>query len=197
MQRLSEKKKSVPPNQPIRFGNKVFTKCSAIAKKFNSQYANVMPHDRSWVARKIKRNLDKNHKLNDNFPSFTLDDTVGAIKQAKYSTAAGPDGLCIFHYKNMGRKALEYLTALFNLSISKADIPAIWKRSIILPVLKPGKLVQTQLKHRPMAFLLSLGQATIRDLQWISHVLQTCSSWRPSGRSSVANPVQSLRRGFS
>ena len=153
MQRLSGKKKSAPPNQPIKFGNRIYTKRSAITRRFNIQYSNVRPHSSSPIARKIKRKLDRTHRLNNNAPTFTLDNTVDAIKNAKHSTAVGPDGLCILHYKNMGRKALEYLTSLFNLSIANPDLPAIWKRSIILPVLKPGKPATEGPSYRPISLL--------------------------------------------
>ena len=53
----------------------------------------------------------------------------------------------------MGQKALEYLTELFNLSIADADLPAIWKRSLILPVLKPGKVATEGTSYRPINLL--------------------------------------------
>ena len=70
------------------------------------QYSNVRPHSSSPVARKIKRKLDRVFKLNNNPPTYTLDNTVDAIRNAKHSTAVGPDGLCILYDKNMGKKAL-------------------------------------------------------------------------------------------
>ena len=34
---------------------------------------------------------------------------------------------------------IAFLTELFNLSIAGYDIPAIWKNSVIIPILKAGK----------------------------------------------------------
>ena len=53
----------------------------------------------------------------------------------------------------MGNRALDYLTTLFNLSLAKADLPAIWKRSLVLPVLKPGKPATEGPSYRPISLL--------------------------------------------
>ena len=153
MQRLSGKKKSAPPNQPIRFGRRTYSRKEAIARRFNLQYSNVRPHQSSRLARRIKRKIDRLHRLVDAEPRFTVAHTVDAIKQARNSSAAGPDGLTVLHFKHFGPRALSYLTALFNLSIARADLPAIWKRSLILPVLKPGKPASEGTSYRPISLL--------------------------------------------
>ena len=43
------------------------------------------------------------------------------------------------HLKHLGAAALKYLTDILNLSLIKSQIPAIWKSSIIVPLLKRGK----------------------------------------------------------
>jgi hypothetical protein len=71
--------------------------------------------------------------------SFTVQSVEDAIRCSKSSTAVGPDGLTAIHLKHLGPRALSYLTELFNISTRKAEIPAIWKKAIIIPILKPGK----------------------------------------------------------
>ena len=61
--------------------------------------------------------------------SFTSADTAEAIKSSSNSTATGPDGLTILHLKHAGPLAQDYLTELFNLSVAKATLPAVWKRA--------------------------------------------------------------------
>ena len=41
--------------------------------------------------------------------------------------------------KGIDGRAIDYITALFNLSVTTCQIPAIWKSSLIFPILKPGK----------------------------------------------------------
>ena len=69
--------------------------------------------------------------------AFTSEQTTLAIK--KSSKAVGPDGISNLHLNDLGPSATDYLTALFNLSLKTSQIPQIWKSSIIIPLLKPGK----------------------------------------------------------
>jgi hypothetical protein len=48
---------------------------------------------------------------------------------------------------------LDYLTQLFNLSISNADLPAIWKAAVIVPILKPGKPATEGSSYQPISLL--------------------------------------------
>ena len=71
--------------------------------------------------------------------TFTTDLVRRAIKSCRNRKAFGSDKLSIFHFKNLGPRAIEYITALFNLSVTICQIPAIWKSSLIILILKPGK----------------------------------------------------------
>ena len=72
-------------------------------------------------------------------PSFTPADTNKAIRLAKSSTAIGPDGMSTLHLRKLAQGAINYLTNIFNLLISTGQIPEIWHKAIIIPILKPGK----------------------------------------------------------
>ena len=63
-------------------------------------------------------------------------DVERAVREASSSTAVGPDGLTVAHLCVSG---LAFLKELFNLSVAGIDLPAIWKSSTIIPILKPGK----------------------------------------------------------
>ena len=45
------------------------------------------------------------------------------------------------------------MTQLFNLSLKKCQIPAIWKTSTIVPLLKPNKPAQESSSYRPVSLL--------------------------------------------
>ena len=148
-----EKRTSAPPNQLIKFKDRIFTKHIAIANQFNIQYTNVRRHFSSKSARVIQRKIKDIHKLNNNFRPFTADDTAEAIKNSKNSTALGPDDLSTVHFKHMGPSAISFLTELYNLSVAQANLPAIWKRATVLPVLKPGKSADEGVSYRPISLL--------------------------------------------
>ena len=75
------------------------------------------------------------------------------IKSCRNSKAFGPDKLSIFHLNNLGPRAIEYITALFNLSVTTYLIPAIWKSSLIIPIPKPGKDTSVGTSYRPISLL--------------------------------------------
>ena len=76
-----------------------------------------------------------------------------AIKSCMNGKAFGPDKLSIFHLNNLGPRAIEYITALFNLSVTTCQIPAIWKSSLIIPIPKPGKDTSVGTSYRPISLL--------------------------------------------
>ena len=50
--------------------------------------------------------------------TFTTDQVIKGISNCSNTKAFGPDKLSIFHLKNLGHRAIEYLTALFNYSVT-------------------------------------------------------------------------------
>merc|ERR1711911_138197 len=65
----------------------------------------------------------------------------------------GPNELNIIHLKHLGPLGIKFLTRLFNLSVRKADIPAIWSSATIIPVPKPGKPLDQGNSYRPISLL--------------------------------------------
>ena len=86
-------------------------------------------------------------------PSFTPVDTKEAIRLAKSSTAIGPDGMCTLHLNRLAYGAINYLTNIFNLSISTGQMPEICHKAIIIPILKPSKDNNIGNNWRPICLL--------------------------------------------
>ena len=61
--------------------------------------------------------------------TFTTDHVAKGISSCSNTRAFGPDKLSIFHLKHLGSRGIEYLTALFNDSVTSCRIPSIWKSS--------------------------------------------------------------------
>ena len=81
-----------------------------------------------------------------------------AIRKARSSSAIGPDGMCSIHLKKLAQGAINYLTNIFNLSISTAQIPEIWHKAIIILILKPGKDNNFGMNRRPISLLCSAAK---------------------------------------
>ena len=58
-----------------------------------------------------------------------------------------------FHLKKLAHGAINYLTNIFNLSISTGQIHEIWHKAIIIPILKPGKDNIIGKNWRPISLL--------------------------------------------
>ena len=139
------------PNQAIKFKGKYLSNPTKIANSFNSQFSSVIPHKSSKTARKTTRLLKKN-KLN-NPKTFSPTQTAEAIKKCKPSKALGPDKISNLHLKHLGPLGTEFLTNIFNLSLSTSTIPSIWKTSTIIPLLKPKKPADESTSYRPVSLL--------------------------------------------
>ncbi|KAF2360279.1 Reverse transcriptase domain [Trinorchestia longiramus] len=150
---LTGKSNIQPPNQPIIFGNRVTTSNPIIAQSFCRQCTLVPQFRRNKSSCKIFRSIHKLYPLDRSFPPFTANQTREAIKKSGTSTAAGPDNVTILHIRHLGPSGISYLTNTFNLSLSHATIPSIWKRAIIITIPKPGKPPSLSSSYRSISLL--------------------------------------------
>ena len=91
--------------------------------------------------------------MSENNQTFCDNETKEAIKKSKNSKAIGPDKISNLHLKHLGPKGITYLTKIFNLSVQTSQIPSIWKTSLIIPLLKPGKDAKEAKSYRPVSLL--------------------------------------------
>ncbi len=138
-------------NQAIRFKGKYLSSAKDISNGFNKQFSSVVRHVSCKQSRKISRNIKKNELADD--ITFSYQDTDKAIKTCKASKAAGPDNISNLHLKHLGPNGIAFLTKIFNISISTSTIPDIWKKSIIIPLLKPNKPANISDSYRPVSLL--------------------------------------------
>ncbi len=138
-------------NQAIKFKGKYISSPNRIANKFNKQYSSVIRHTSTKEKRKITEDIRKNNFADA--PKFTPSQTAEAIKKSKSSKAKGPDNITNLHLKHLGPLGIKYLTDIFNLSVSQSVLPSIWKASVIIPLLKPGKDPSDSKSYRPVSLL--------------------------------------------
>ena len=149
---LSSKQPHNSPNKGVRFTDKTNLDPKMISNKFAHRFATPplrLTGDRS--KRQLKRQF---HQLPlTGTPFFTPADTNETIRYAKSSTAIGPDWMSTLHLKELAQGAINHLTNIFNLSISTGQIPEIWHKAIIIPILKPGKDNNIGKNWRPISLL--------------------------------------------
>ena len=150
---IDGKSTTTAENEAIFFNEKPTSSLKDIANKFNKQFTNskLGIHSSSHETRYVSREARNNSQ--ETAPIFTTAMVTSAIKSCSNIRAFGPDLLSIFHLKNLGPKATEYLTALFNDSFKSSRIPSIWKASLFIPIPKPGKDSSQSTSYRPISLL--------------------------------------------
>ena len=81
----------------------------------------------SWETRLVSREIKR--KSLTSAVTFTTDQVTKGISSCSNTRAFGPDKLNIFHLKHLGSRGIDYLSALFNDSVTSCRIPSIWKSS--------------------------------------------------------------------
>ena len=94
--------------------------------------------DVTSVKREMKDRNVLNESLSNNVNKITIKDDVvhKTLKKTKPNKAPGPDGVSPKVLKYCASQLFEIFTIIFNISITKCQIPVIWKTSNIVPVPK-------------------------------------------------------------
>ena len=139
-------------NVAIIFNGISFSSSKQLATKFNQQFntSKLGRHTSSRETRVVTREAKR--KSLEMAQSFTSDLVMKAIKSCRNSKAFGPDKLSIFHLKHLGPRAIEYITALFNLSGTTCQIPGYMEVFINHPY------TETWQGHLPRNFLTGLSR---------------------------------------
>ena len=167
-----------------------------IANKFTNQ---ISPPPIRLTGDKLKRKLKRQfHQLPlTGTPSFSPADTKEAIRLAKSSTAIGPDGMSTIHLKKLAQGAINYLTNIFNLSISTGQIPAKWYKAIIILILKPDKDNNIGKNRRPISLLCPVAKTLEKLLLptiLYTHPFPPCSTWLSAEALDMHCTVNDHRR---
>ena len=138
-------------NEAITFDDSQVSYPRQIVNYFNKQFtaSKLVRHTSSHETRLVSREIKWKSLMSA--VTFTTDQVIRGISNCSNTKSFGPDKVSIFHLKILGPKAIEYLTALFNDSVTSCRIPAIWKSSIVIP--KPGKDSSLRTSYRPISLL--------------------------------------------
>ena len=145
-----------PPNaenEAITFDDTQVSSPKQIANYFNRQFttSKLGRHTSSRETRIVYREIKRKSFMSA--VTFATDQVIKAISNGSNTKAFGPDKLRIVRLKHLGPSTIEYLTALFNDSVTSCRIPAIWKSYIVIPIPKPGKDSSLGTSYRPISLL--------------------------------------------
>ena len=140
-------------NEAITFSGSQVSYTNQISNYFNRQFttSKLSRHTSSRETRLVSREIRR--KSLTSSVTFPTGQVTKGISNCSNTRAFGPDKLSIVHLKHLGSIGIEYLTALFNDSVTSCRIPSIWKSSIIIPIPKPGKDSSLNTSYRPISLL--------------------------------------------
>ena len=190
-------------NEAISFNDIQVSSPKQIANRFNKQFttSKLGAHTSSPETRLVGREVRR--RSAETAVTFTPDLVASAIRSCSNSKAYGPDKLCIFHLRHLGPRALAYLTALYNDSITSSRIPAIWKSSIVIPIPKPGKDTSQATSYRPISLICPAAKVlealVLPTLNRHLHPAPDQHGFRPghSTTSALLNLTTDIVTGFN
>ena len=114
-------------NEAITFDDSQVSSPKQISNYFNRQFTTSKfgRHTSSRENRIVYREIKRKSLMST--VTFTTDQVIKGISNCSNTKAFGHAKLSIFHLKNLGLKAIEYLIALFNDSVTSCRIPGILK----------------------------------------------------------------------
>ena len=133
-------------NEAITFNERLFSSSKQLATKFNQQF-NTSKLGRHTSSRETRlRPRETKRKPLEMARTFTADLVMKAIKSCRNRQTFDPDKLSIMHLMHLGPRAIEYITTLFNLSVTPCQRPTIWKLSLYRSLARtpPKKLLTGQ-----------------------------------------------------
>ena len=111
-------------NEAITFNGISFSSSKQLATKFNT--SKLGRHTSSSETRLVKRETKR--KSLEMVQTFTTYLVRRAIKSCRNSKAFGPDKLSIFHLKNLGHRAIEYIIIIIrHLYCASIQLRAQWR----------------------------------------------------------------------
>ena len=82
---------------------------------------------------------------------FVMEELEGALKGMQNGRSPGPDNITNDMLAHLGTQAKKKLLGLFNTSWKTGLIPSIWKKAILIPILKAGKPRNKGNSYRPIS----------------------------------------------
>ena len=126
-------------NKAITFDDTQVSSPKQIANYFNRQFntSKLGRHFSSREIRLVSREIKRKSLMSA--VTITTAQVTKGIRNCSNNRASSPDKLSILHLKNLGHKAIEYLTALSNNSVTSCKIPAFGSHLLSSQSLNPAR----------------------------------------------------------
>ena len=148
------------------------------------QQRSIMLTQNTWVNRK---KLTTEENLDLPFSMYELRRAISSTRQS----APGKDDICYCMLDNMDDRSLDIILKLINRVWDLGEIPAAWKHSVIVPILKPGKYASDPFNYRPIALTSQLGKTTEKTVvERLMHFIESRDLFSSYQRDFVKGEIQ-------
>lgn len=136
-------------------------KAEELAKNFEKYH--TIPENNNVqqnISNAVKNFLIKN-KINSNMLSSLLTtpkEVADILKLLPNGKAAGLDGIDNILLKNLTKKGIVQLTIIINGIMKTGHFPQLWRKALIIPILKSGKDPKQTSSYRPISLLSTLSK---------------------------------------
>jgi hypothetical protein len=81
-----------------------------------------------------------------------------AIRGLKFGKATGPNGVPNRVLRHLPKRAITFLTNVFNTVLRRQYFPSAWKHARVVSILKPGKDPVLPSSYRPISLFQAVGK---------------------------------------
>jgi hypothetical protein len=87
----------------------------------------------------------------------TPSEVLQAVRGLKAGKAPGPNGIPKTVPRHLPKRAITFLTKVFNAVLRRRYFPPVRKHALVVPILKPGKDPTLPSSYRPISVLDTVG----------------------------------------
>lgn len=135
---------------------------------------------------------------------FSMEELERAIARCKLRKAAGLDEILVEQIKQLGPKAKQWMLIFYNNCLETYKIPAIWRKTKVIAILKPGKTSDDPRNYRPISLLCHTYKILERMIHnrlsaaIDPHLIPEQAGFRPgkSTSSQIINLTQFIENGY-
>lgn len=205
------------PSYPIKLTNNDFPSNQVKAEEFASIFAKSMSADGLTEEDKNYRMLaesqeeycdpptDNSHFLNSSLQLQEVVDAITCLPTKK--TAVGIDAISNEMLRNLPLSWLSVIHVIFQKCWETGNLPQIWKKAIIIPILKEGKTRTEPSSYRPIALTSHVGKLMerliLRRLTYFcekNNIVPNNQSGFRKGRSTIDHLIRlttNIKRQFA
>ena len=158
---MSGKGKSSSSDIPIEVNGTLLTSASAKANILASRLEQLVGVDSPEIAPEEKHAIQqaKDTTPEDQFNGrFTIEELRNNIKDLPGDKATGADEVHNKFLKNLPDHSMRELLGLINRSWRRGEVPSSWKHSLVIPILKSGKMASDPNSYRPVSLISSVSK---------------------------------------